>query len=173
MFSPRSQRIYFSDVVFADIFTSFAKVIGDVWLSTCMLLPGSSLLSQPSQEGMARWILPTLMRWIKLNVLFFCFSNLTLIVWVVSLPYAVRFRQCIIEYMLPTNQSKRPFYNAIKYASSFPVIYLSAAQRTVVTDLLSAKGPEAASEAWHGEHHLFRLWCVRFKPWWEDAHSFL
>lgn len=55
-------RIYFSDVVFADIFTSFAKVIGDVWLSICMLLPGGSLLLPPEQDGYARWILPTFMR---------------------------------------------------------------------------------------------------------------
>lgn len=57
-----SRRIYFADVVFADVFTSFAKVIGDVWLSAGMLLPGGSLLVPPAQEGWLRWILPTLMR---------------------------------------------------------------------------------------------------------------
>lgn len=57
-------RIFFSDVVFADIFTSFAKVLGDVWLSCCMLLPGGSLLLPPGQQGYARWILPTIMRYV-------------------------------------------------------------------------------------------------------------
>ena len=56
-------RIHFSDVVFADVFTSFAKVIGDVWLSICMILPGGSLLYPPPQTGLSRWILPTLMRY--------------------------------------------------------------------------------------------------------------
>lgn len=60
--SPMNHRIYFSDVVFADIFTSYAKVLGDVWLSLCMLLPGGSLLAPPKQYGWYRWILPTLMR---------------------------------------------------------------------------------------------------------------
>lgn len=56
------QHIYFADVVFADVFTSFAKVLGDVWLSLCILMPGASLLSPPSQTGLARWILPSIMR---------------------------------------------------------------------------------------------------------------
>ena len=55
-------HIYFADVVFADVFTSFAKVLGDVWLSLCILMPGASLLSPPSQTGLARWILPSIMR---------------------------------------------------------------------------------------------------------------
>lgn len=40
------------------------------------------------------------------------------------------------------------------------MIYLSAAQRIVVSDLIAQKGEQAAEEAWHGEHALFRLWYV-------------
>lgn len=75
-----------------------------------------------------------------------------------SFPYFVRFRQCLIEYNLPANESRRPFFNAIKYATSFPVIFLSAAQQIVVTDIINQKGEQAAAEPWHGEHQLFRLW---------------
>ena len=64
IYSPSNHRIHFSDVIFADIFTSYAKVLGDVWLSICMLLPGGSLLTPPVQEGWYRWILPTLMRYV-------------------------------------------------------------------------------------------------------------
>jgi hypothetical protein len=53
------------------------------------------------------------------------------------------------------NDSRRPLYNALKYASSFPVIFLSAAQRTVVIRLMDEQGEE--NEAWHGDA-LFRLW---------------
>lgn len=77
-----------------------------------------------------------------------------------SLPYIVRFRQCVVEYTSPSNDSRRPLLNALKYASSFPVIYLSAAQRLVVSDLVAKKGEQAMEEAWHGEHALFRLWYV-------------
>ena len=77
-----------------------------------------------------------------------------------SIPYAVRLRQCLVEYNAPNNESRRPLYNALKYASSFPVIYLSAAQRIVVSDMMALKGEDAARETWHGEHQLFRLWCA-------------
>ncbi|KAH9931084.1 EXS-domain-containing protein [Epithele typhae] len=139
---PSPHGVYFSDVVFADILTSFAKVLGDVWLSVYMLLPGGSLLAQPAQDGLTRWVLPTIM----------------------SLPYAIRLRQCLVEYNSPSNTSRRPLYNALKYASSFPVIFLSAAQRIV-----------AADEAWHGEHHLFRLWLLAaavnslYSFWWDRS----
>ncbi|KZT10993.1 EXS-domain-containing protein [Laetiporus sulphureus 93-53] len=146
-----SRRIHFADVVFADVCTSFAKVLGDVWLSFCMLMPGGSLIVTPPQDGWTRWILPTLM----------------------SLPYAVRFRQCLVEYRSPTNESQRPLFNAMKYATSFPVIYLSAAQRIVVSELVAIKGEAASHEVWHGEHALFRLWLFAavvnslYSFWWD------
>ncbi|PCH43628.1 EXS-domain-containing protein [Wolfiporia cocos MD-104 SS10] len=142
LFPPR-HRVHFADVVSADVLTSFAKVIGDLWLSFCMLMPGGSLLVQPTQAGLARWILPTLM----------------------SLPYAVRFRQCLIDYRSPTNDSRRPLFNALKYATSFPVIFLSAAQRTVISD--------PRGEASFGDHVLFRLWLFAallnslYSFWWD------
>ena len=77
-----------------------------------------------------------------------------------SLPYLIRLRQCLIEYNSPTNSSRRPLFNAIKYASSFPVIYLSAAQRIVISDLVETHGNSVTRQGWHGEHPLFRLWYV-------------
>jgi hypothetical protein len=70
LFSPADSPVYFSDIVFADIITSYAKVVGDVWLSVCMLLPGGSLLIPPRQEGLVRWVLPTLMRCVLLRYIF-------------------------------------------------------------------------------------------------------
>ncbi|THH16249.1 hypothetical protein EW146_g4365 [Bondarzewia mesenterica] len=149
--SPASHPVYFSDVIFADVFTSFAKIYGDLWLSLCMLLPSGSLLALPSQDGLSRWVLPILM----------------------SLPYLVRLRQCVIEYAHPSNESRRPLFNALKYASSFPVIFLSAAQRIVVSELIAEKGDQVIKEAWHGEHPLFRLWLLValvnsvYSFWWD------
>jgi hypothetical protein len=78
-----------------------------------------------------------------------------------SVPYLIRFRQCLAEYRSPLNRSRKPLYNAIKYATSFPVIYLSAAQRIVVTELVAERGSQVRNESWHGEHQLFRLWYAR------------
>lgn len=60
--TPQKFGVSFFDVVLADIFTSYAKVFGDLWLSLWMLLPGGSLLVLPPQDGWSRWVLPTLMR---------------------------------------------------------------------------------------------------------------
>ncbi|ESK96547.1 protein-er retention protein [Moniliophthora roreri MCA 2997] len=151
LFITMNSPVYFADVVFADIFTSFAKVLGDVLLSLRMLLPGNSMLTAPVDHGLTRWVAPTIM----------------------SLPYLVRFRQCIVEWSSQDNESNRPLFNAIKYATAFPVIYLSAAQRIVESDILKDKGSEAAGEAWHGEHPLFRLWLLSaavnslYSYWWD------
>ncbi|KAJ7072174.1 EXS family-domain-containing protein [Mycena amicta] len=151
LFGSMDGPIYFADVVFADVFTSFAKVLGDTWLSARMLLPGNTLFRNPPDGPWLRWIMPTIM----------------------SLPYLVRLKQCLIEYSLPSNDSRRPLFNALKYATSFPVIYLSAAQRIVVTELMQEKGEEIAKEAWHGEHPLFRLWLLAavvnslYSFWWD------
>ncbi|KAF8555277.1 EXS-domain-containing protein [Imleria badia] len=148
---PANTPVYFSDVVFADVLTSFAKVLGDMWLSSCMLLPGGSLLQLPSQDGWYQWIIPSLM----------------------SLPYLIRLRQCFTEYNSPTNSSRRPLFNAIKYASSFPVIFLSAAQRIVISDLVETHGSAVMRQGWHGEHPLFRLWLMSavinslYSFWWD------
>ncbi|KAJ7178348.1 EXS family-domain-containing protein [Mycena crocata] len=151
LFTSMDGPIYFADVVFADIFTSFAKVLGDVWLSACMLLPGNTLFSTPADGEWLRWVAPTIM----------------------SLPYLVRLKQCVVEYSMPTNETRRPLFNALKYATSFPVIYLSAAQRIVVSELVKEKGDDIAKEAWHGEHRLFRLWLLAaainslYSFWWD------
>jgi len=155
LFPETTSPVLFADIVLADIFTSFAKVLGDCWLSFWMLLPGNSFFIQLSDSDWKRWILPSIM----------------------SLPYLVRFRQCLIEYSLPSNKSPRPLYNALKYATSFPVIFLSAAQRVVVLELTGKNGEQALGNPWHGEHSLFRLWLLfasvnsLYSFWWDVTHD--
>ena len=145
LFVPRNAHVYFCDIVLADILTSFAKVIGDVWLSLCMILPGGSLLVFPQQEGWSRLMVPVLMRYAS------DYLNASVLILVCSVPYAMRLRQCVVDYSQPTTTSRKQLYNAVKYATSFPVIFLSAAQR----GLLVPSPNEAGSS---GEHPLFRLW---------------
>jgi len=67
------------------------------------------------------------------------------------------------------NDGRRPLYNALKYASSFPVIFLSAAQRTVITKIMDEQGEK---EVLHGDA-LFRLWLLAaainslYSFWWD------
>ncbi|PIL36148.1 transporter [Ganoderma sinense ZZ0214-1] len=91
----------------------------------------------------------------------------------IAIPYGIRLRQCLVEYNSPNNNSRRPLFNALKYASSFPVIFLSAAQRIVVSDVAAVNGKNAAEQPWHGEHQLFRLWLLAaainslYSFWWD------
>lgn len=153
LFSSSDSPVYFSDVVLADILTSFSQVLGDVWLSLWMLIPGNSILIPPAESGLLRWILPIIM----------------------SLPYLIRLRQCIVEYGHQGNP--RSLYNALKYATAFPVIYLSAAQHIVAEELVKKKGPKALETSWHGEHRLFRLWLLAatvnslYSFWWDVAND--
>jgi hypothetical protein len=95
-----------------------------------------------------------------------------------SLPYLLRFRQCMLELHQSHYKSARPLLNAMKYATAFPVIFLSAAQKHVVSDIASQRGLSVqelgdTGDRWFGEHRLFRLWLLSvvvnsmFSFWWD------
>ncbi|KAG8785587.1 hypothetical protein FRB91_006494 [Serendipita sp. 411] len=134
-----TQPIYFCDIILADIFTSFAKVIGDFWLAAIILFSRSHLWQLPAEEGLVQWVTPCLM----------------------SLPYTIRLRQCLAEYV--TTKSRRSLWNALKYSTAFPVIFLSAAQRS---------SPVEASAS-PKEHPLFKIWVLSvlinsvYSFWWD------
>ncbi|KAF4621096.1 hypothetical protein D9613_000446 [Agrocybe pediades] len=143
VFPAPSGPIYFSDVIFADIGTSFAKVFGELLLSLCMLKPGNSILNPPVEDSWMRWVFPIVIR------------------------------QFPIPPALQAMLHRRPLMNALKYATSFPVIFLSAAQRMVVKDIVNDKGKKMVGQPWHGEHPLFRLWLLAaainslYSFWWD------
>ncbi|KAG9316290.1 EXS family-domain-containing protein [Chiua virens] len=88
-------------------------------------------------------------------------------------PYDVFHRRERDQFLSYANSNRRPLFNAIKYASSIPVIFLSAAQRIVISDLVQTHGIAATERAWHGEHPLFRLWLMSvainslYSFWWD------
>ncbi|WFD23721.1 protein-ER retention protein [Malassezia equina] len=109
LFTPSlRQTISFSDVIAADILTSFAKVLGDVWLSLVVLaylVAGQRLDDHVLGRAETQLAVPIL----------------------ISVPYLVRFRQCLSEYVTTKThktRSSRPLYNALKYMSALPVIWL-------------------------------------------------
>lgn len=108
-----TQRISFGDLLLADSLTSFAKVLGDVWLSVCFLWPRRE--HHTWWNGKGSFAVPVL----------------------TSLPYLIRLRQCLSEYRTSApnvrkskggssrRRSRKPLLNALKYASALPVIWLS------------------------------------------------
>ena len=125
----------FGDILLADVLTSYAKVLGDLFVSMCMFVtPGVSSTDKPDRSCGGAYMVPL----------------------IISIPSLIRLRQCLIEYSrvrknptLSSGWGGQHLANALKYSSAFPVIILSALQRgTNPNDF-------GMSEA-----GLFRLWYV-------------
>jgi hypothetical protein len=129
----------FGDIILADVLTSYAKVMGDIFVSGCMFFsPKHSSTAQPDRGCGGDLIIPL----------------------VIAIPSIIRLRQCLIEYWRMKEGGVWHLANALKYATAFPVIILSAAQRGLRPGDPSEKG-------------LFRLWLFFvfvnsfYSFWWD------
>jgi EXS family len=130
----------FGDILLADVLTSYAKVLGDFFVSCCMFFARkASSTGKPDRSCGGTFIVPL----------------------IICIPFAIRFRQCLIEYgrvRRSMRSSSGPassgwggahLANALKYATAFPVTILSAMQR----------GYDPATFGM-SESGLFHLWWV-------------
>ncbi|KAF9195089.1 protein-ER retention protein [Haplosporangium sp. Z 11] len=144
LFSGLKSDVSFADVILADILTSFARVFGDLAVVLCLMF-----LDRDGTKGDACYgsILVPIM---TSDILFaspqFCNP--------VSIPYCIRLRQCISEYIESNYTTERHLLNALKYASAFPVIIISSMQKTAKA--ASVKG--LAYDGYFSDSSLFRLW---------------
>lgn len=123
----------FGDILLADVLTSYAKVLGDLFVSTCMAISRKTTSTAKPDRG--------------------C-GGAYLVPLIISIPSLIRLRQCLIDYSrvrrnptTSTGWGGQHLANALKYSSAFPVIFLSALQR----------GYDPAT--FHmSEAGLFRLW---------------
>lgn len=121
----------FGDILLADVLTSYAKVMGDLFVCVCMMFfhgATGSATDRPDRSCGGRVLVPLLM----------------------ATPYLIRFRQCLIEYVrvrrsnyaqqgqlykdasaAATGWGGQHLANAAKYATAFPVIVFSALQRNL------------------------------------------
>jgi hypothetical protein len=105
----------FGDILLADVLTSYAKVLGDLFVSGCMFFsPGVSSTQKPDRSCGGAYMVPL----------------------IISIPSMIRLRQCLIEFgRVRKNPSPTSGWggqhlaNALKYSTAFPVIVLSALQR--------------------------------------------
>ncbi|KAM3086547.1 protein-ER retention protein [Clarireedia jacksonii] len=110
----------FGDILLADVLTSYAKIIADLFVSLCMFLtPLGSATSRPDRGCGGQYLVPI----------------------IIAIPSLIRFRQCIIEYLRVKNSRSstsgwggQHLANALKYSSAFPVIIFSAMQRNLSMD---------------------------------------
>lgn len=129
-------------MLLADVLTSYAKVMGDLFVSLCMFLASEKSATDKPDRGCGGQFLVPL---------------------IIAIPSVIRFRQCIIEYSRANKAYHRTggsvgrpwggqhLANAAKYASAFPVIVLSALQRSLSFN---------HSHVGLSESGLYRLWLA-------------
>ncbi|KAL9096198.1 MAG: hypothetical protein Q9165_001721 [Trypethelium subeluteriae] len=130
----------FGDILMADVLTSYAKVLGDLFVALCMFFgSGKSSTGMPDRGCGGRVLVPL----------------------IIAVPSVIRLRQCLIEFLRVREANRKMgddptrgwggqhLANAAKYASAFPVIILSALQRE-----------KMAKRDWIGEVALFRVFSV-------------
>ncbi|KAK3382321.1 EXS family-domain-containing protein [Lasiosphaeria ovina] len=106
----------FGDILLADVLTSYAKVLGDLYVCLCMFLTrNGSATARPDRGCGGTVVVPLLM----------------------AVPSAIRLRQCLIEFLrvrsTPYKESVgwggQHLANAAKYSTAFPVLVLAALLR--------------------------------------------
>lgn len=107
----------FGDILLADALTSYARVLGDLYVSFCMFFTdGLAATSKPNRACGAEIVVPI----------------------IVAVPSAIRLRQCLTEYVRArrsfsrrgtSDRGNQHLANALKYATAFPVIYLATKLR--------------------------------------------
>ncbi|CAG8638909.1 9530_t:CDS:2, partial [Diversispora eburnea] len=123
---PAHRPVYTLALILTDIMTSFAKVWGDLYVTGCILL-----FFDINQEGISR------------NR---CYGD-------VIAPLFTRFKQCIICYFTSKNTSRNHLFNALKYASAFPVILFSVMQKWY-------KEEEETTFFINSSTLIFKLWII-------------
>ncbi|KAJ4756926.1 EXS (ERD1/XPR1/SYG1) family protein [Rhynchospora pubera] len=109
-----SQAITFADFFLADIMTSMSKVFSDLERSTCRMV----------NRQVAT------IAWFEADSI--CGSHSIAIPMVLVFPYLCRFFQCLRQYK--DTKEKNCLFNALKYSTAIPVIFLSALKYHVLPE---------------------------------------
>ncbi|RCH79468.1 protein-ER retention protein, partial [Rhizopus stolonifer] len=149
-FSGIYSPVFFSDIIFADMLTSVSNVFGDWFMANCVMLTG-----QPLSYFME-------------NTDNIYYKDIV-VPFIISIPYLIRLRQCISEYI--ESKEQRHVYNALKYATSIPVIVFSAIQKKANIYILETG---QVPDSWYfTEIHVFRFWVMfvfinsMYSFWWD------
>ncbi|RAO73976.1 uncharacterized protein BHQ10_009988 [Talaromyces amestolkiae] len=124
----------FGDVLLADALTSYSKVLAEIYINYCMFFSsGKSSTGKPDRMCGGRIIVPLL----------------------IAIPYAIRFRQCLIEFFRVRRGGHRNdgwggqhLANALKYSTAFPVIIFSNLERNYSQETTHGLSEVTVSRLW-------------------------
>ncbi|KAI8327311.1 EXS family-domain-containing protein [Blakeslea trispora] len=142
--------VFFSDIILADMMTSFSNVFGDLFIASCVFASGynSSVFMDNTENIYYRDVAVPLL---------------------ICTPYLIRLKQCIAEYV--ESRERRHLFNALKYASSIPVVIFSAVQRKAVMYITEVG---SIPQHWYlKEDTIFRFWIMfvfinsMYSFWWD------
>lgn len=164
--------VFLCDVIMADILTSYARPLGDMALVSCQLVHAiwpAATHYQNSKSGIHAFsrrdgTISSTAAMANPGASTICASGTGGVIGLllVASPYAIRLRQCVNEYLRSSpgcSDARRHFANAIKYASSFPVLLLSpVAQRHLAPT--NRDGFDTKHHQGWSAHALFWLWIL-------------
>jgi hypothetical protein len=128
--TPWRRRVAFADSFAADVACSLAKSLSDVERAVCTMAAGAERVSRAAafdEDGP-------------------CGSHSWRVPFALALPSLIRLAQCLRAFA--DTRRKAHLWNALKYASGFPVVFLSYAKYGV------------AHEAWIGTYRPAWIACA-------------
>ncbi|KAI9250821.1 EXS family-domain-containing protein [Helicostylum pulchrum] len=142
--------VFFSDIILADMLTSFSNVFGDLYIAGCVLFAGqkSSYFMDNTDNLYYRDVMVPLF---------------------ISLPYLIRLKQCVSEYV--ETKERRHVLNAIKYTSSLPVVILASVQKKAA--IYVAETGSTPNHWYLNENTVTQLWILfvfinsMYSFWWD------
>lgn len=136
----------FGDILLADVLTSYAKPMADLYVVLCLLINGKGALGQPDRSCGGRLVVPFLIA----APFMYAIPRALVTTTLTCVSYRIRLRQCLIEALRARAQGKTGFQhlaNALKYATAFPGIIFSTMKRET-----------HPSRMWVSEAGLSQLW---------------
>nr|GMD99354.1 SPX and EXS domain-containing protein 1-like [Ipomoea batatas] len=121
----RFKAISFADFFLADIFTSMSKVFSDLERSVCRMVHRQGISSHAYLNYLKdkySHVQVATIAWFEADSV--CGSHSVAIPIVLVLPYIFRLFQCLRQYK--DTREKTALFNALKYSTAVPVIFLSA-----------------------------------------------
>jgi len=153
----------FSDVVLADLITSFSKVIGDIYVALAELFIEIVIVpligkkyDNVNLDSDGKSIKDISIHYHH-HILLDIFGS-----FMILLPYLFRLRQCMADFFTKATKEQRikSFLNALKYGSSIPVYILSGYYSWIKSDIKNTTEKKILEPLYENAKIVFICWII-------------